>query len=309
MRQKMAFVAELLSLPIAVLQEKANEQHYELPFDFFRLVLGPRLKYSSGYWPRPGMTLAESEDAMLELYCELAGLEDGMKVVDLGCGWGSVSLFVAERYPGCQVVSISNSSSQREFIVQTAASRGLRNVTVFTGDIAVFDLPEEHRGTVDRVFSIEMFEHMKNYGLLLEKVSSWLRPEGKLFVHVFAHRTFPSHFKEGWMAENFFGGGTLPSDDLLHFFQRHLQVEGRWVVDGTHYQRTQEAWLRVLDEKKTQVMPILERTYGESQALKWFVNWRLFFITCSEFFGLCDGQEYIVSLYLFGKRGRQAGEA
>ena len=302
MRLKMAFVQELRSMPIAVLQEKANDQHYELPHEFFRLVLGPCLKYSSGYWPRAGMSLAESEVAMLELYCERSGFRDGMKLVDLGCGWGSVSLFFAERFPGSQVLSISNSATQREFITHAASERGLRNVQVFTGDIAVFNLPEEHWGTVDRVISIEMFEHMKNYELLMGKVASWLKPEGKLFVHIFTHRDFPSHFKEGWMTDNFFGGGTLPSDDLLHFFQRDLRVEGRWIVDGTHYQRTQEAWLRTLDQRREEVMPILERTYGKDQELKWFVNWRLFFITCSEFFGLCGGQEYFVSLYLFGKR-------
>jgi cyclopropane fatty-acyl-phospholipid synthase-like methyltransferase len=151
------------------------------------------------------------------------------------------------------------------------------------------------------VISIEMFEHMKNYDLLINKVATWLAPTGKLFVHIFTHRSFPSHYKEGWMTDNFFSGGTLPSDDLLHFFQKDLRLERRWVVNGSHYMKTQEAWLKQMDSKKAQIMPVLERTYGPRDALKWFVNWRLFFIVCSEFFGLNGGEEYIVSLYLFTK--------
>lgn len=303
MRQKMAFINELKTLPIAILQHKANDQHYELPQAFFQLVLGPCLKYSSGLWPSPSTTFEESETLMLDLYCERAGLVDGMKIIDLGCGWGSVTLYVAAKYPNSTVVSISNSNSQREFIMSSATSRGLSNVHVYTGDIASFHLPPEHTSSADRVISIEMFEHMKNYDLLMAKVASWLKPSGKLFIHIFTHKDFPSHFKEGWMTDNFFSGGTLPSHDLLLYFQRDLQLEQHWFVNGTHYQKTQEAWLRRMDSQKSVIMPILAETYGAEQALKWFVNWRLFFLTCSEFFGICNGEEYIVSHYLFAKAG------
>jgi len=209
-QETMGFIADIKTMPIAVAQVEANEQHYEVPDAFYKLVLGPHLKYSSGYWPTKNSTLEESEVAMLEMYCERAGLADGMSIIDLGCGWGSVTLFVAQKYPNARITSISNSSSQKEFILATAKSRGLGNVQVFTGDIASFDLPKELHGAADRVISIEMFEHMKNYQLLMEKVSRWLKPKGKLFVHIFTGREVPEHFGKGWMAETFFTGGTMP---------------------------------------------------------------------------------------------------
>ena len=295
------FVEELKTMPIAIETKKANDQHYEVPDEFFYAVLGPCLKYSSGYWPTPETTLSESEVAMLDLYVERAGIQDGMTVVDLGCGWGSVTLYLAKRFPNCKIQSVSNSNSQREFIMGQAQARGLPNVTVHTGDIVAFDLPAMH-GWADRIITIEMFEHMKNYELLLEKVSKWLKPTGKLFVHIFTHREVPSHFEKGWMAETFFSGGTLPSDSLLLHFQRHVVLESHWVVDGTHYQKTLEAWLKTMDGKKNDVLPMLERAYGAGNGLKWYVNWRLFFIGCAEFFGIRNGQEYVVSHYLFAKR-------
>lgn len=182
------FVAELKTLPIAIKQKEANDQHYEVPDEFYQMVLGPWLKYSSGYWPTKDTTLPESEIAMLEMYCERAEITDGMNLIDLGCGWGSVTLYMAKKYPNCKVTSISNSNSQREYIMSTAAERGLENVNVLTGDISTFDLPEEYYGKADRVISIEMFEHMKNYGLLMEKISHWIAPGGKLFVHIFTHK-------------------------------------------------------------------------------------------------------------------------
>lgn len=300
-----AFVRELKTLPIAINQSEANEQHYEVPDQFYQLVLGPCLKYSSGYWPTATTTFRESEIAMLELYCERAQLQDGMNIIDLGCGWGSVTLFLAKKYPNSKIVSISNSNSQRAFITGAAAQRGLTNVQVFTGDINAFDLPkEEFYDWADRVISIEMFEHMKNYYLLMQKVSNWIKPMGgKLFVHIFSYQGgVPTHYEKGWMSDTFFTGGQLPSDNLLLHFQEHLQIEDHWIVSGTHYQRTCEAWLRNLDDKKAQVMPLLAQTYGEVHALKWFVNWRLFFIACAEFFGMKSGQEYVVSHYLFTKK-------
>jgi len=301
-KETIDFIAEIKQMPIAVHQQKANEQHYEVPDSFYRLVLGPHLKYSSGYWPSEATTLEESEVAMLEMYCTRAELADGMSIIDLGCGWGSVSLYVAAKYPNAQITSISNSNSQREFILATAKKRGLSNIQVFTGDINSFDLPADRQGTADRVISIEMFEHMKNYEKLMLKVSRWIKPLGKLFVHIFTGREVPEHFGKGWMAENFFSGGTMPSDHLLLYFQDQLKIEGHWRINGKHYQRTLEAWLDLIDQKKAQVMPILSETYGEKNATKWFVNWRLFFIGCAEFFGIDDGNAYQVSHYLFQKR-------
>ena len=301
-KETMDFIAEVKTMPIAVQQQKANDQHYEVPDDFYQLVLGPHLKYSSGYWPRPKMTLEESEVAMLELYCERAELADGLHIIDLGCGWGSVTLYVAAKYPKSRVTSISNSNSQREFIMSMAKKRGLSNITVYTGDITSFDLPSELHGQADRIISIEMWEHMKNYQKLMEKISHWLRPEGKLFVHIFTGRDVPEHFAKGWMSDNFFSGGTMPSDHLLLYFQDHFSIKGQWCINGVHYQKTLEAWLVEMDRKKSLVMPILKRTYGEKNAVKWFVNWRLFFIGCAEFFGYDGGSAYRVSHYLFSKR-------
>lgn len=302
-KEKMDFIAEIKQMPIAVQTIKANEQHYEVPDEFYRLVLGPHLKYSSGYWPKANMSLEESEVAMLELYCERAGLEDGMNLIDLGCGWGSVTLYMAKKYPNSKITSISNSHSQKSYIMSTAEKRGLSNVQVFTGDINSFDLPAEYQGKADRIISIEMFEHMKNYQLLMEKVSTWLKPQGKLFVHIFTSmcKDVPEHYNKGWMTDTFFSGGTLPSDHLLLYFQDHLRIEGHWRVNGSHYQKTLEAWLVEIDKKKATVMPILESTYGKENAVKWFVNWRLFFIACAEFFGFNGGEEYLVSHYLFTK--------
>jgi len=300
--KKLSFVNELKSLPIAIATDKANKQHYEVPDAFYQLVLGPKLKYSSCYWEKADSTLEESEVTMLEMYCERAGLVDGMSIVDLGCGWGSVSLYVAAKYPNSKVVGISNSNSQREYILDQAKQRGIKNLQILTGDIVTYDLPKaEYYNTIDRVISIEMFEHMKNYQLLLNKISKWIKPGGKLFVHIFTHRDFPGHYEKGWMTETFFTGGTLPSDDLLLYFQDDLRIENHWTVNGTHYQRTLEAWLQILDKKKNEAMPILETTYGKGNALKWFVYWRLFFIGCAEFFGASNGEEYLVSHYLFVK--------
>mmetsp|Transcript_1365 Transcript_1365/g.1429 ORF Transcript_1365/g.1429 Transcript_1365/m.1429 type:complete len:354 (-) Transcript_1365:45-1106(-) len=298
-KKEMDFVKELSTMNIAIAQDSANEQHYEIQSEFYVLTLGPYLKYSSCYFPTPNTSLEEAEIIMLEMYCVRAGLVDGMNIIDLGCGWGSVSLFVAEKYPNSKITAISNSNSQREFIMSIAMKKGLTNIQVLTGDITTYDIPLSMHSTIDRVISIEMFEHMKNYELLMKKISTWLKIGGKFFTHVFVSKCPPQHFSSGWMAETFFTGGTMMSDNLLLYFQKDLQLEERWHVNGTHYQRTLEAWLEKMDQQRERAIKLLGETYGVENALKWYVNWRLFYIACAEFFGYSKGNEWYVSHYLF----------
>jgi cyclopropane-fatty-acyl-phospholipid synthase len=302
-----ALVDELRASPIAIETQAANTQHYEVPGAFFEAHLGPRLKYSCGYYPRGGEALAQAEDAMLALYAERAQLEDGQRVLDLGCGWGSLALWIAERYPGSRVVALSNSHGQRAFIEAQAAKRGLANLLVVTGDIVEFDFAGDEVA-FDRILSIEMFEHMKNYGLLLAKIARWLADDGKLFVHLFAHRTLAYHFAAkdsgDWMSRYFFTGGTMPSSTLLLRFQDDLRVARQWWLDGTHYARTANQWLAALDAARVRVMPMLREVYGEAAAV-WFQRWRMFYMAVAELFGYARGTEWGVAHYLFEKR---AGE-
>jgi cyclopropane-fatty-acyl-phospholipid synthase len=290
-----AFLSELRRGPLALVPELANEQHYEVPPAFFEQVLGTRLKYSCGLWPAGVHDLDEAEERMLELTCRRAGIADGARVLDLGCGWGSLSLWIAERFRHCRVIAVSNSKSQREFILAQAAARGLTDVEVVTADVNCF-APDRR---FDRVVSVEMFEHVRNHPLLLSRIASWLEPDGRLFVHHFAHREhaypYEARDEDDWMARTFFSGGIMPSDDLLLRCQDDLVVERHWRVNGRHYQRTCEAWLARQDERREAVLAALGRAYGSAQAQLWFQRWRLFFLACSELFGYRDGQEWWVT--------------
>jgi cyclopropane-fatty-acyl-phospholipid synthase len=294
------FAAELRELPIALHTDDANQQHYELPPRFFQLVLGPRLKYSSGYWEPGCSDLEQAEEAMLDLYAERAGIGDGQEVLDLGCGWGSLSIYLAERFPGARFTAVSNSRSQRTFIEALARDRNLRNLEVITADVQTFEPPQ----TYDRVLSIEMFEHMKNYELLLRRIAAFLKPSGTLFVHVFVHRCYAYHYvAEGegdWMARYFFTGGLMPSWDLLPRFQQDLVLEKSWEVPGTHYERTANAWLENMSRNREAILPVLTQTYGKAANL-WWGRWRIFFMACAELFGFEQGREWHVAHYRFGR--------
>jgi len=298
-----AFRAGLDASPIAVNTSDANEQHYQVPTEFYLNALGPRLKYSSGYWPSANTTFLESEEAMLALTCNRAGLKDGQKILELGCGWGSLTFWMAEHYPNASITAVSNSYTQRLHLEAEAHRREFYNVRVITADMNSFAPPEP--GTYDRVVSVEMFEHMKNYRELMKRIAGWLKPNGKLFVHIFTHREFAYHFEgkdpSDWITRYFFSGGTMPSHDLLLYYQDDLRIERDWKVSGIHYARTSEAWLQTMDANRKLITPILEKTYGRENAAKWRAYWRIFFMSCAELWGYRGGEEWLVSHYLFKK--------
>ena len=291
---------ELRRSPIAIETDAANEQHYELPTRFFELCLGRRLKYSSAWYATGDETLDEAEEAMLALYGERAGLADGQRILELGCGWGSLTLWMAERFPTARITGVSNSRTQREHILAQAARRGLGNIEIITCDVNRLELPE---GEFDRAVSIEMFEHMRNYRHLLNRVSRWLKHDGKLFVHIFVHRYLMYPFEtEGdgnWMGRYFFTGGLMPSADTLLHFQDDLRLEQRWLVPGTHYQRTANHWLDNQDHHRDEVMAVLTEAYGAAEAARWFQRWRMFWMACAELFGYSGGDEWLVAHYRF----------
>jgi cyclopropane-fatty-acyl-phospholipid synthase len=301
-RKFINLVNELKSSPIAVNTSDANEQHYELPTEFFQYCLGKNLKYSSGYW-NPGVKdIDTSEDDMLALTCKRADLQDGQNVLELGCGWGSLSLYMAAKFPTSKFTVVSNSATQKIFIDETAAKRGIQNLTVLTADMNTFTIAD----SFDRVVSVEMFEHMRNYKLLLAKVASFLKPDGKLFVHIFTHKTLAYKYEvideSDWMSKYFFTGGIMPSNHLFFYFNDDLKIVKHWVVNGTNYGKTSEAWLSNMDKHKKEIMPILENTYGKDQAVKWWVYWRLFYMACAELFNYNKGNEWMVCHYLFEKK-------
>jgi cyclopropane-fatty-acyl-phospholipid synthase len=295
------FIGELKQSPVALHTGDANAQHYEVPPQFFQMVLGRRLKYSCAYWADTTRTLEEAEERMLELYCQRARLEDGQTVLELGCGWGSLSLYVAERFPASRVVGVSNSRTQKEFIEARANALGISNLEIRTADMNSFAAGAQF----DRVVSVEMFEHMRNYETLLSRIASWMKPDAFLFVHIFTHRQFAYPYEvrdaSDWMARYFFTGGIMPSDDLLAEFQNDLQLLDHWQVDGTHYQKTSEAWLQRMDEGREAILQMFGETYGNEAKRLWLARWRLFFMACAELFGYRNGSEWMVSHYLFRK--------
>ncbi len=292
-------IDELRAAPVAIHTDAANEQHYELPPRFFELCLGRRLKYSSCFFATGSETLDAAEDAMLSLYGERAQLGDGQNILELGCGWGSLTLWMAERFRGSRIVAVSNSRPQREFIEAQCRQRGLDNVRVITQDVNSLQLD---RAQFDRVVSIEMFEHMRNYDTLLGRVASWLRPGGKLFVHIFCHREllypFETDGDDNWMGRYFFTGGLMPSADTLLWFQNDLRIEQQWRLSGTHYEKTANAWLANQDANRDEVMSVLKEAYGDDAAL-WNQRWRMFWMACAELFGYAGGNEWLVGHYRF----------
>lgn len=293
------FIADMQQAPIALVPELANEQHYEVPADFFRHCLGQHRKYSSCYWGDNTRTLNEAEALALRITCEHADLQNDQHILELGCGWGSLTLFMASRYPHSRITAVSNSNSQREYILAEARKRDLDNVEVITCDMNRFEISRQF----DRIVSVEMFEHMRNYQVLYGKVHDWLLPGGKFFKHIFVHRLTPYAFvvqdDDDWMSQFFFSGGMMPSDDLPLRFQEKLKLLDMWRWDGTHYEKTANAWLQNMDDKAAEIQPILEQTYGADAADMWRMRWRIFFMSCAELFGYNKGQEWWVSHYLF----------
>lgn len=301
-----SLIDELKSSPIAINTADANEQHYEVPTEFYKYVMGKYMKYSCGLW-KDNSDQDTSEKDMLDLTCERAQLENGQDILELGCGWGSMTLYMAEKYPFSRITAVSNSKTQKEYIDDQAELRGLTNIRVITADMNEFLINEKF----DRVVSVEMFEHMRNYQMLLEKIAMFLREDGKLFVHIFSHRELCYKYEvkdeTDWMSKYFFTGGIMPSDHLFYSFNRDMKVTNHWRVNGQNYEKTSNTWLKRMDSNKKKIMPILKKTYGPENATKWWVYWRLFFMACAELWGYMKGEEWIVSHYLFEKVSKGKG--
>ena len=299
--KKQSWIQQMKESPIALVPEKANEQHYEVPPAFFENVLGKHLKYSSGYWPDGVNSLDDSEESMLELSFERAQLADGDSILELGCGWGSLTCYMASKLPNSKITAVSNSKDQKEHILNRCKNQGLDNIEVITADMNDFGTENKY----DRVVSIEMFEHMRNYKKLLSKISSWLHDDGKLFIHIFTHQSvvypFENQGEADWMAREFFSGGMMPSHDLLLHFQDDLIIDDVWSMSGTHYEKTSLAWVNKMDANKDSIMKIFSKTYGDDAKL-WFQRWRIFFMSCEKLFGYNNGSDWGVSHYRFSKR-------
>ncbi len=295
-------LVSLCESPIAIETEAANEQHYEVPSRFFELCLGKRLKYSSCYYKTGTETLDEAEEAMLAIYCERAMLADGQRILELGCGWGSLTLWMAEHYPNARITGVSNSHGQRAHILRQAELRGLTNVEILTRDVNVLELDEQF----DRIVSIEMFEHVRNHRELFKRLRGWLKDDGMVFVHIFCHRTLLYPFEDAesddWMARYFFSGGLMPAADTFLHLQDDLVLQERWLVSGTHYERTANHWLQNQDANKDEVMQILNAAYGEADAPRWAQRWRIFWMSCAELFGYEGGNQWGVAHYRFVRR-------
>jgi|SRR5688572_10009081 len=296
------FVAQMDRAPIAPLPDKAREQHYEVPTEFFARVLGPRLKYSACLWNEGIESLAEAELAALETTCRRAGIADGQNILELGCGWGSLSLYLAEKFPDSRITAVSNSDSQRQYILGQAAWHGLSNLQVITRDMNDFDIDQRF----DRIVSVEMFEHMRNYRQLFGRVARWLNSDGRFFLHIFCHRNSPYEFEDrgpdDWMGRHFFSGGMMPSAALPLHFQDDLRIVTRWAWNGNHYERTANAWLANLDAHRGELLALMERTYGVGAGRLWLQRWRIFLMACAELWGFRGGEEWFVGHYLFAAR-------
>ncbi len=303
------FAEQLRTSPLAIATDEANLQHYEVPADFFQQMLGPRLKYSACYFADSHTSLADAEEEMLRRSCDHAGIEDGQQILELGCGWGSLTLWLAAHYPKCRITAVSNSASQREFIERRAAAERLSNIHVITADMRTFEIDM----TFDRVVSVEMFEHMRNYELLFHKVAGWLKPGGLAFVHVFCHRDRPYLFEtEGaanWMGRHFFTGGTMPSEQLFDQFTDDLTIQQQWRINGLHYWRTCEAWLKNVDRNREAILERFSHDLSPQDARRNLQRWRIFLMACAELFRFRQGEEWFVAHYRFQRTEipREAG--
>ena len=300
-QNKIQFIEEMNLSSIAVLPELANEQHYEIPEEFYKYSLGKHKKYSSCYWNEKTKNLDEAELLSLKLTSQHAQLINGLNILELGCGWGSLTLWMAKQYPKSKITAVSNSSSQRLHILKQAKKRKLKNISVITEDMNTFNPKVKY----DRVVSVEMIEHMRNHKKLFQKIASWLKQDGLFFMHIFVHKSQPYLFEvqesDDWMSQYFFSGGMMPSEDLPLFFQNDLKIIDQWSWSGVHYEKTANAWLKNIDLNKNKVMPVLEDIYGENDSKKWFQRWRIFFMSCAELWGYENGKEWKVAHYLFKK--------
>ena len=302
-KNQMKMISVMNASPIAMNTSSANEQHYEVPPEFYELVLGERFKYSCCFWDEDTDDLNRAEINALKITCKRAMLNDGQSILDMGCGWGSLSLWIAENYPNTSVLSVSNSKTQKIFIENIAKSKHLTNIQVITEDMKEFNTDKKF----DRIVSLEMFEHMKNYKKLFSRVSSWLKNDGLFFMHIFCHKTVPYEFIDNgpndWMSRHFFTGGIMPSDDLPLFFQDDLSIMKRWRWNGNHYARTCNAWLKRMDSEEPAIAEVLEKVYGDNKE-QWRQRWRIFFMSCAELFAFNGGNEWYVSHYLFKKNNK-----